>query len=193
MVAVWLPRSQAPKRTLWRLRIADSPHEVSAAAQISLTTSTGFSPRLGPDYLLYVSATGTGESIWKLANGTSTELWRGEGAQIFGGPAISPDGRSIAFSVRQHGRTLLYVMQADGTNARIVTDSLDSAGQSRMGARRPIDHLGGRRSRLPTSSAFRSTAAPPLLLSATTRSIQHGRPTAALLSTPDPTSARHFL
>jgi Tol biopolymer transport system component len=118
----------SPKRTLWRLRIADSPTEVSAAARIPLTTSTGFSPRLGPNYLLYVSATGTSESIWKLANGTGTELWSGQGAQVFGGPAISPDGRNIAFSVRQHGQTLLYVMQADGTNVRMVTDSLDLHG-----------------------------------------------------------------
>jgi Tol biopolymer transport system component len=116
------------KRTLWRLRIADAPAEVSAAARISLTTSTGFSPRLGPNYLLYVSATAMSESIWKLANGTGTELWSGQGARIFGGPAISPDGRYAAFSVRQHGQTLLYVMQADGTNARVVADSLDLQG-----------------------------------------------------------------
>ncbi|HWW88086.1 MAG TPA: hypothetical protein VNZ26_31020, partial [Vicinamibacterales bacterium] len=116
------------KRTLWRLRIADSPAEVSAAARISLTTGTVFSPRLGPDYLLYVSAAGTSESIWKLANGTGTELWSGQGARVFGGPAISSDGRHIAFSVQQHGQTLLYVMQADGTNARIVTDVLDLQG-----------------------------------------------------------------
>ena len=115
------------KRTLWRLRIDDSP-KVSAAAQISLTTSTGFSPRLGPNYLLYVSATGTDESIWKLANGTATELWTGEGARVFGGPAIAPDGRSIAFSIRQHGHALLYVMQADGTKARVVADALDLQG-----------------------------------------------------------------
>jgi Tol biopolymer transport system component/DNA-binding winged helix-turn-helix (wHTH) protein len=118
----------SPKRTLWRLRIADARSEVSAAARISLTTSTGFSPRLGANYLLYVSRTGTSESIWKLANGTGTELWRGQGARVFGGPAISSDGRNIAFSVRQHGQTLLYVMQADGTNARLVTDSLDLQG-----------------------------------------------------------------
>jgi Tol biopolymer transport system component len=118
----------SPKRTLWRLRLADSPGEGSAAARISLTTSTGFSPRLGPHYLLYVSATGTRESLWKLANGTSTELWSGLGAQTLGGPAISLDGRHIAFSVRQHGQTLLYVMQADGTNTRVVADSLDLQG-----------------------------------------------------------------
>jgi Tol biopolymer transport system component len=118
----------SPKRTLWRLRIADSPAEVTAPARISLTTSTGFSPRLGPDYLLYVSAAGTRESIWKLANGIGTELWSGQGVRVFGGPAISPDGRYIAFSVRQHGQAQLYVMQADGTNARIVSDSLELQG-----------------------------------------------------------------
>jgi len=118
----------SPKRTLWRLRIADSPAEMSAPARTSLTTSTGFSPRLGPNYLLYVSAAGTSESVWKLANGTGTELWSGLGAQVVGGPSIAPDGQSIAFSVRQHGQTFLYVMQADGMNARIVTDALDLEG-----------------------------------------------------------------
>lgn len=117
-----------PNRTLWRLRLGDSPAEVSEADRIPLTTSTGFSPRLGADYLLYVSASGSAESIWKLANGTSTELWRGEGAQVFGGPAISPDGRQIAFSVRENARTFLYVMQADGTNARVLANSLDLQG-----------------------------------------------------------------
>jgi Tol biopolymer transport system component len=118
----------SPKTSFWRLRIGDLPAELPAAARISLTTSTGFSPRLGPDYLLYVSATGTSESIWKLANGAGTELWSGQGARVFGGPAISADGRYIAFSVRQHGQALLYVVQADGTNARIVADALDLQG-----------------------------------------------------------------
>ncbi|HEY1484342.1 MAG TPA: hypothetical protein VGF19_16530 [Candidatus Acidoferrum sp.] len=118
----------SPKKTLWRLRIADSPVEVSAVNQISLTSTTGFSPRLGPDYLVYISATGTSESIWKLVNGTGTQLWSAPGARVFGGPAISPDGQRIAFSVRQNGQALLYVIQADGSKARIVADSLDLQG-----------------------------------------------------------------
>ena len=117
-----------PKTTLWRMRIADSPTELSAAVPISLTTGTGFSPRLGPNYLLYVSATGTGESIWKFADGTSTELWSGDQARVIGGPAISPDGNDLAFSVSQRAKTVLYIMQADGTNARIVADSLTLQG-----------------------------------------------------------------
>ena len=118
----------SPKSSLWRMPIADTPSGTSAAIRIALTSRSGFSPRLGPNYLVYVSRTGDGESIWKLAGRTATELWSGTGAQVFGGPAIARDGQHIAFSVRQRGRTLLYVMHSDGTNARIVADSFDLEG-----------------------------------------------------------------
>ena len=117
-----------PRRTLWRLRISDSGGESPAPARISLTPATAFSPRLGPDYLICVSSAGGSASIWKQANGTDRELWTGHGAQIIGGPAIAPDGGRIAFSVRQSGRSVLYVMQADGTNPRVVADSLELQG-----------------------------------------------------------------
>jgi len=113
-----------PKRTLWRLGIGHSATSASTPTQISLSTSMGFSPRLGRDSLLYLAANATGESIWRFANGSSTELWSGQGTRIFGGPAISPHGHSVAFSVSQHGQTYLYVMQADGTHARVLTDAL---------------------------------------------------------------------
>ena len=118
----------SPMSTLWRSRIADSPAQALAPARISLTTGTGFSPRLGPDFFLYVSATSTSQNIWKLADGAATELWSGQEAQVFGGPAIAPDGNHIAFSVRHGGQTFLYVMQADGANARVATDALDLQG-----------------------------------------------------------------
>jgi Tol biopolymer transport system component len=120
----------SPKTTLWRLRIADSAAASSPATRISLTTSTGFSPRLGRDFLLYVSANQTSESIWKLAGGASQELWSAAGAKILGAPAISADGRRIAFSVKQGEKSLLYVMQDDGTNAHVVTDALNLQGAS---------------------------------------------------------------
>lgn len=117
-----------PKRTLWRVRISDSRAELPAPARISMTPATAFFPRLGLDYLICVSSAGGSESIWKLANGTDKELWSGRGAQIIGAPAISPDGSRIAFSVRQSGRTMMYVMQADGTDPHVVADSLEFEG-----------------------------------------------------------------
>ncbi len=117
-----------PKRTFWRLPLNDSSAKMSVPAPVSLTTSTGLSPRLGPGYLLYVSTAAMGDSIWKLANGTGTELWSGQAAQLIGGPAISRDGLRIAFSIQQGGQTILYVMHSDGTNARIVSEALDLQG-----------------------------------------------------------------
>lgn len=117
-----------PKSSLWRLTIGERSAAGSAPVRIPLTTRSGFSPRLGPDYVVYASGTGTSGSIWKIAGGTATELWSGAGAQVFGGPAISSDGRRIAFSVRQQERTLLYVMKSDGTGARIASDSLPLEG-----------------------------------------------------------------
>src|SRR5262249_14944924 len=116
------------KRTLWRMRMDDVDTEAPPISQIVLSGSTWFSPRLGANYLLYVSAIGANESIGKLADGTDTVLWTAPGAQIVGGPAISADGQNIAFSVHQQGKTLLYAMRADGTNSRIVVDSLDLQG-----------------------------------------------------------------
>jgi Tol biopolymer transport system component/DNA-binding winged helix-turn-helix (wHTH) protein len=117
-----------PKRSLWRIPISSSPATISMANRIALTSSTGFSPRLSPGYLLYVSTIGTRESIWKLANGKSTELWNAEDARVIGGPAISPDGQQFAFAVLQRGRTLLNLMQADGTSTRVVADSFGLQG-----------------------------------------------------------------
>ncbi|MGB6688076.1 MAG: hypothetical protein WBE76_09575 [Terracidiphilus sp.] len=122
-----------PRKTLWHLHIDTSAAKAAALSPITLTTGSGFRPRLGANYLLYVSANGASESIWKLADGKATEMWRGLGAQIIGGPAISADGRSVAFSIHQNGRSLLYVMEADGANPRIVTDSLDLQGDPAWG------------------------------------------------------------
>ena len=118
----------SPQTSLWRIRLDAVQGVASTPTPITLTTSSGFRPRLGTDCLFYLSANGTSESIWKLDHGAPTELWRGLGVSIIGGPAISADGGSLAFSVRQNGRSLLYVMQADGTNPRVVADSFDLQG-----------------------------------------------------------------
>lgn len=117
-----------PKRTLWRLPISDPSTKTSVPTLIGLTTSAGFFPRFGPNYLLYVSSTGGSHSIWKFADGIGTELWSAQGSRVLAAPAISADGRSIAFSVRQNGQSRLYVMQADGTNVHSLADSLDLQG-----------------------------------------------------------------
>ncbi len=118
----------SPKSTLWRIPADDATAQPLPPVRVALTPTNTSSPRLGPDYLLFVSSAGANESIWKRAKEADMELWSGDGAQIIGSPSISPDGGQIVFSIRQRSRTLLYVMQADGTGARVVADSLDLRG-----------------------------------------------------------------
>jgi Tol biopolymer transport system component len=118
----------SPKRSLWLLQIPASLGEVSAPVHVGVS-SAGFSPRLGSHYLVYISASGTKQTIWKYSNGVETSLWNTtEGQILLGAPAISSDGQSIAFSTQHQGQTHLYVMRDDGTNARIVGDSLKLQG-----------------------------------------------------------------
>jgi Tol biopolymer transport system component len=116
------------KHTFWRVSIADRPIDSSAAERVALTTSTGRWPRLGPGYLAYVVSKDAGDSIWKLQGDAVTEVWSAAGARLIAGPAIAPDGRRIAFATLQQDRTRLHVMNVDGTDVRILADSLTLRG-----------------------------------------------------------------
>jgi Tol biopolymer transport system component len=118
-----------PERTLWRVALSDAGQSEPEPARIALSTGSGFAPRLGPGYLLYVAAAGTGESIWKISGPAITQLWSGNDARIIGGPALSADGRFVAFSVKQHDRSMLYTMGSDGSRMRMLSDSLPLRGE----------------------------------------------------------------
>jgi hypothetical protein len=45
-------------------------------------------------------------------------------------PMWSPNGKTIAFQVRQNGRNLIAVVQSDGNGARVFTDALSATNQS---------------------------------------------------------------
>ena len=73
---------------------------------------------------MYVSWRGERQGIWSLTHGTTREIWSSAHSRIVGGPAIAPDGRRIAFSVEDGGKTLLYMMDNDGSHVRVLADSL---------------------------------------------------------------------
>ena len=109
-----------PKGTLWRMHVGAG----ATMSPVSVPTGRGFSPRLAPGFLVYLAPKPDGDAVWKMVDGTATELWSARGARIFGGPEISPDGRRVAFTVEHGGKSLLYVVNADGTNARVLSERL---------------------------------------------------------------------
>jgi len=116
------------KETLWRVPISEQVVDGSAATRLVLPTASGRAPRLGQDSLLYVSSTGSRSGLWKVGTGPATELWSAPDAMILGGPAISPDGRRVAFVVEARGRTTLHVLADDGTPLLTLAGSLQVRG-----------------------------------------------------------------
>jgi Tol biopolymer transport system component len=77
---------------------------------------------------LFVASKGVQDAIWKYADGVVTELWTATGARLAGAPALSPDQRTIAFTVQGETRGTLYLLGIDGGEARTLSDSLDVRG-----------------------------------------------------------------
>ena len=113
-----------PKSSLWRAPITEHVIDTTVARRLEMPTTTGRSPRFGPGFLLYVAAKGPDETLWKFTDRDSTEIWSASKARIIGGPAISPGGRHIAFTVLRDERSTLMIVTAEGTHVRALAESL---------------------------------------------------------------------
>jgi Tol biopolymer transport system component len=113
-----------PRTSVWRMPLApDETAATSPTIPASILTNAA-SPRIGRDFILYVSWRGERQGIFSLAQDSSREIWSSLHARIVGGPALAPDGQHIAFTTEDSVRTVLYVMDNDGANLRALTDSL---------------------------------------------------------------------
>jgi Tol biopolymer transport system component/DNA-binding winged helix-turn-helix (wHTH) protein len=117
-----------PKTSLWSLAIPPVGTVQTSALRLSSESVTQLAPRIGPDYVLYVSWRGGRQGIGQRVKGVNRELWSDAHGAIVGAPAIAPNGSRIAFTVSDGTRTLLYVMDSDGAHARVVADSLTLRG-----------------------------------------------------------------
>jgi Tol biopolymer transport system component len=115
------------KSSLWRTSIPDDGN-ASEATPITVRTLGGRSPRLGDGLLIFVAPKGQQDAIWKLVDGIATELWSTTGGRLAGAPALSPDGKQIAFAVERDARTTLHVMTVDGMDAHPQSEALDVHG-----------------------------------------------------------------
>ena len=113
-----------PSSSLWRLTLRAKDGAPATAPTPAALSAAGASPRLGPDYVLYVAWRGAEQGIWALTQGASREIWSSTHSLIVGVPAIAPDGHHIAFITKDNDRTLLHVIDRDGSHARVIADSL---------------------------------------------------------------------
>ncbi len=110
------------RTSVWRMSIKDDG--TASAGAPSLLAASGITPRLGADLLLYVSWHGERQGIFSLTRGVTREIWSSATAHIVGGPAISREGRHVAFVVKDGDRTVLYMIDSEGSHLRVLADAL---------------------------------------------------------------------
>jgi Tol biopolymer transport system component len=110
--------------SVWQLRLAQEHGAAVPEGAPTLLSTSGATPRLGPDFLLYTASLGGRDAIWLRSHQASHAIWSSPHASVVGAPALAPDGRHLAFSVAESGKTRLYVMERDGSHLRLLSDSL---------------------------------------------------------------------
>jgi len=116
------------RTSLWRWQLNEDRNAAAVGDRPAPLTPNGETPRIGADFVLYVSSRGERQGIWSQSRGMTREIWGSGRARVIGGPALASDGHRIAFSVRDDERTLLYVMDTDGSHLAVVADSLQLRG-----------------------------------------------------------------
>jgi serine/threonine protein kinase len=114
-----------PSASLWTVPLSDRVESEDAVRPFAVPAARALGPRFAAGYLLFLSSKSGGDGLWKLENGQITELWKGSEGGLVAPASVSPDGTRICFPYRRQGRARLYVMSAEGTNVRSLSESLD--------------------------------------------------------------------
>lgn len=117
------------RTSLWRVPLRAQAATEADVRAVVLPPTGGRAPRLGPDYLLFVSPS-DGRGIRRLgaADARVVDLWTGRDEAVVGAPAIEPATGRIAFAVGDARGTRLQVMNADGTGLRALAQQLQVKG-----------------------------------------------------------------
>ncbi len=109
MAPVWSRRSPPPAPVSGACPYSKIRTAADPASDPTLVSANGVAPRPGADFLVYVSWRGERQGIWTLTHGIPARSGAAP-PRIAGSPTVAPDGRHIAFSVEDSGKTLLYMM-----------------------------------------------------------------------------------
>jgi Tol biopolymer transport system component len=117
-----------PIANLWKAPITAGTVEESGATRVQVPAAHSKFGRYGNGSILYLSGKGGEGGLWEWKNGMALPLWNGSGGRIAFGAARSPDGKFLAFAVRQDGRNVLHITSIDGTGAHPVAETMDLRG-----------------------------------------------------------------
>lgn len=114
----------SPHDSLWRIPVSATASSAAPQAVPVRVLGTGATPRLSGGTLVYTAASADTEAIWVRQGENSHEIWRSKRAHLLNAPAISDDGRRLAFVTGEDGKTVLNVVGLDGSHLQRIADSL---------------------------------------------------------------------
>jgi len=118
-----------PRSSLWSVPILDRmATEADAEPYLDTLGTHALAPRFGGATLFYLSSRGSGDGLWRLHNGESAEIWRGNETALLEPAAVSPDGDDVVILLRREDGWRLHVLSADGAELRVLSKSLDARG-----------------------------------------------------------------
>jgi Tol biopolymer transport system component/predicted Ser/Thr protein kinase len=117
-----------PVANLWTVPILDRVAGEADAKPYPVPTVRALMPRFAGAALFYLSALGAGDGLWRYQDGQIQEIWKGRDGALLEPPAVSSDGRRVAFVLRRNGNSRLQVETADGTDRRAVGETITVQG-----------------------------------------------------------------
>jgi serine/threonine protein kinase/Tol biopolymer transport system component len=114
-----------PVAGLWSIPILNRLAEESDVKPYTVPNVRALAPRFGGSSLFYLSSLGTGDGLWRLRDGQTTEIWKGADGALLDTPAVSPDGGRVAIVLRRSGKRQLHVLSADGAELQPIAEGID--------------------------------------------------------------------
>jgi Tol biopolymer transport system component len=117
-----------PSTNLWSVPVLDREAQEADASPFPLQSVNARAPRFAGASLYYLSSGNTGSVLRRFRDGDVSEIWSQADAVLLGPPAISPDGKRVALSMRRSGSSRVYVLSADGAEVQPLADTIDAEG-----------------------------------------------------------------
>ena len=119
-----------PVAGLWTVPILDRVAEEHDVKPFTVPNVRALAPRFGGVSLFYLSSLGTGDGLWRLRDGQTTEVWKGVDGALLETPAVSPDGGRVAIVLRRSGKRQLHVLSSDGAELQPIAEGIVAQGSS---------------------------------------------------------------
>jgi Tol biopolymer transport system component len=116
------------KVSLWTLPILNAPATERDVRPYPLSNARALAPRFGGGTLFFLSSKDDADGLWSYRDGREVEVWKGSDGALQSPAAISPDGSTIAIALKREEKRLWYLLGADGTELRALSNEIDARG-----------------------------------------------------------------